>query len=145
MKIVVDANIVAMWVLNEDYSDLATKLRDLYIDGEITLYAPSLLRYEIANVLWKAVKYRQILNLDQALNALRDLLILCPKIVKLSRKDLKKVLLLAIDRGITTYDAAYIVLKEKIKGIFVTADKKLYNKVKNITGVYFITDINKIL
>ncbi len=145
MRVVVDANIVAMWILNEEYSELAVKLRDAYINGKIILYAPPLLRYEIVSVLWKAVKLRRIFGLDQALSALHNLLILSPKIIKLSRKDLRRALSLAIERNITTYDAVYLVLKEKIHGVFITADKKLYSKIKDIKDTYFITNVDKIV
>lgn len=37
--------------------------------------------------------------------------------------------------GITLYDAAYVELSRKLKCRFVTADKKLYEKVKSMKSV----------
>jgi predicted nucleic acid-binding protein len=40
---------------------------------------------------------------------------------------------------ITVYDAIFIALSKIINGIFVTADKKLYEKVKELKFVKFIS------
>src|SRR3989339_351481 len=37
--------------------------------------------------------------------------------------------------GITLYDASYIELAQRLKCRFITADRKLYEKVKGISGI----------
>jgi predicted nucleic acid-binding protein len=41
---------------------------------------------------------------------------------------------------ITVYDAVFIPLAKLIGAIFVTADKKLYEKIKELKFVKFITE-----
>jgi predicted nucleic acid-binding protein len=41
---------------------------------------------------------------------------------------------------VTVYDAIYIALAKLISGVYVTADKKLYEKVKELKFVKFISE-----
>ncbi len=50
-KVVADASVVAKWFLNEEFSEEATLLRDSFVKDELTISVPSLLNYEILNVL----------------------------------------------------------------------------------------------
>ena len=145
MIFVVDASVVAKWVLQEEYTDEAIMIRDKYINGEVKLYAPPLIRYEVSNTIWKAVTKRKVMSLRNAIKALENIFILLPKIIKLKRKDFIRALKLATKYDITVYDATYLVLKEITGGIFVTADKKLFRKIKKIKDVVFISDIRKYL
>jgi len=47
---------------------------------------------------------------------------------------------LSYDYKIAVYDAVFIALAKLINGIFVTADKKLYEKVKELKFVKFISE-----
>jgi len=145
MIIIVDASVIAKWALKEEYTDEAIMIRDKYIGGEIRLYAPPIIRYEVSNTIWKAITKRKVMSFDDGINALRNLFILLPEIVKLSEEDFLKALNISTKYNITIYDAAYLVLKEKLKGIFITADTKLFRKVKNMGNIVFISDIKKYL
>lgn len=54
MAFVVDASVVAKWVLPEPDSDIAVGL------GRYPLVAPALLQTECASILWKAARRREI-------------------------------------------------------------------------------------
>jgi predicted nucleic acid-binding protein len=47
---------------------------------------------------------------------------------------------LSYDYKIAVYDAVFIALAKLINGIFVTVDKKLYEKVKELKFVKFISE-----
>ena len=47
---------------------------------------------------------------------------------------------LAKQYDITVYDAVFVSLAKLIDAIFITADKKLYEKIKKLKFVKFITD-----
>lgn len=142
MIFVVDASVVVKWVLKEEYTDDALLIRDRYIDGKIKLYAPPLIRYEVANAIWKAVR-KKILDKLDAVKALENLIVLLPRIIKLKRENFLNALNLAIKYAITVYDAVYIVLRDIVGGVFITADRKLFDKVKKLKNIIFISDIKK--
>ncbi len=122
--LVVDASIVVKWFVPEQDSEHALKLRDAHAEGRITLYAPDLLVYEVAN----ALRYRADLaagDLESDIEALFlvDIMIMTPSSRSVSRAALK-----ARQYGVTVYDAAYMELAEDIGSQLVTADDKLYKK-----------------
>jgi len=119
-------------------------IRDKYISGEVQLYAPPLIRYEVSNTIWKAVTKRRVMSPRDAIKALNNIFVLYPKIIKLRKGDFLKALRLAIKYNITVYDATYLVLRDIIGGIFITADKKLFDKIKNMKNVVFISDVRKL-
>jgi predicted nucleic acid-binding protein len=57
-KIVVDASVAVKWFVEEEFSDLALKLRDMHVNGLVDLVAPSLMPYEVLN----ALKYSKSLH-----------------------------------------------------------------------------------
>src|SRR5438067_1407415 len=64
--VVVDASLVAKWILTEPYSLQATSLLQSWVDSEMRLLAPGLLTSEIANIVYKRV-VRSDLRRDEAI------------------------------------------------------------------------------
>jgi predicted nucleic acid-binding protein len=50
-------------------------------------------------------------------------------------KDIIKAAILGKQKGITVFDASYLILAQKLNTIFITADSKLFKKVKNLNFV----------
>ena len=50
-NLVVDASVAAKWFVPETDSDKAVTLRNRHVEGGLTLMAPDLLIYEVANAL----------------------------------------------------------------------------------------------
>ena len=48
---------------------------------------------------------------------------------------------LAFEHNITVYDAFYIALAKEIEFTFITADGRLYKRVKDLNFVKFIGDV----
>jgi len=56
MKYTIDASVMARWFIpGEEYEEEALKIRNDYAQGKIQLYAPTPIKYEVLNSIWKAV------------------------------------------------------------------------------------------
>jgi len=139
-KYVVDASVVAKWVLPvEMYQENALKLRNDNTSGRAELFAPTILSAEVANALWRAVKLKRLSEEDaqEALTTLGDTKIaLC----ELDWSQISKVLKIACMLDSAIYDAAYLFLSDKIDAQLVTSDTKLYEKAKENFNVLHIRD-----
>ncbi|MBD3229696.1 MAG: PIN domain-containing protein [Candidatus Lokiarchaeota archaeon] len=138
-KIIVDANVIVKWFIEEIYSDKARILRDKFIDGEIELLAPSLLYFEVLN----ALKYSQIFNKNDLNNAGVSLENYGFKIIPIKKNIRKQMIEIALDYDISIYDAAYIGLSKATGNILFTADKKI---IKNLPEEFetHVKDLSKI-
>jgi predicted nucleic acid-binding protein len=92
---------------------------------------PSLFFYEIANVL--ATKTR--LSAKDAAEAFSLIWNFDLETFSLGLDEFLEGIILSRQYGITLYDAAYIVLARKLGCPFVTADGRLYKKVKGLKEV----------
>jgi predicted nucleic acid-binding protein len=123
-RLVVDACVVLKWQLDdEDEVERAVALRDDFlIEEAVELSAPHLLIYEIANGIWSAAR-RARLEPEVAQDALANLLA-CG--IHLDSPPPERVLAVALDLGVTAYDAAYVVVAEQLRADLWTADRPLY-------------------
>ncbi|MDA4123546.1 MAG: type II toxin-antitoxin system VapC family toxin [Thaumarchaeota archaeon] len=123
--LVVDASVVVKWFVKEADSEDAVRLRDAHTDEELSLFAPDLLVYELAN----ALRYRSGLGdgeLEASVRALFDLdvALIAPTAASVSR-----AASLAREMDVTTYDSAYLALAQDIGSELVTCDKVFHDKV----------------
>jgi len=128
--ICVDASILIKLIVGEPGSDQVDALWESWIDDDMRIIAPSLLRYEITAVLRKKV-YRKQLSKELAAAALSaaldlseveyvDVPTLHPRALEIAcQYDLP-----------TAYDAHYLALAEIWECAFWTADRRLYRYVK---------------
>lgn len=123
MTLVVDASVVAKWVLREDGSDRANALRR---DGD--LIAPSLLASEVGNAFWKAERRGDIAR-DDAVAALRSVLGPFDELVPNEALH-ARALELAIDLRHPIHDCFYLALAERDGATLVTADTRLFAMAK---------------
>jgi predicted nucleic acid-binding protein len=125
--IVLDASVIAKWFLEEPKSSEALHYRDLHAQKKEIIIAPSILIYEMANLF----RYKNFIEKEivLALEALENFKI---EIFNLGFKDIIEAILLARERDITVYDSAYLLIALNFKCKFVTADEKLYKKVKDL-------------
>lgn len=71
--VVADASLALKWLLEEEYTPEALKLRDRWVRDETAVLAPALLPFEMANGLYKRVR-RGELQLDAAKTELTEFL-----------------------------------------------------------------------
>ncbi|MBU4298782.1 type II toxin-antitoxin system VapC family toxin [Patescibacteria group bacterium] len=126
--IVLDASVIAKWFIEEENTSSSLYYRDLQAEKKEIIMAPTLLVYELAN-LFRFKKDFSNAEITLALEALENFGI---RIVHLNFKDMGRVANFARDKEITVYDGAYIIVALDFGCKFVTADEKLYKKVKDL-------------
>jgi len=136
MLLVLDTSVILKWFLEENYSDIAVKIRKEFYEEIHEIVEPDLLLYEFVNVL----RYNPIYTKEDVEMAIDSLIETNFNIVLPTVKMLKDALHLAKKYDITIYDAVFISLAKLINAIFITADEKLYKKVKELKFVKFIAD-----
>jgi predicted nucleic acid-binding protein len=120
--LVIDASIAVKWVVEENGTPQALRLRQ-----RMKLIAPELLIAECANILWKKVQ-RGELSKDEALLAAR--LLQAAEIELLpTRILLEPATRIAIELDHPAYDCVYLALAIERDCRFVTADQRLLRKL----------------
>lgn len=132
-----DASVILKWFSNTGESDLekALELREDFGRRKIEIYATELLIYEIANVL----RYKNVLHeklIHKAITTIYDMDILLP----VSPQIMTTAVILAQKYSITVYNSTYLGFAQIAGCQLVTADKKLYQKIKDMPGIIFISD-----
>ncbi len=124
---VVDASVVVKWFVEEEHSKEARLLRDAYASGTLDLIAPSILPYEVLNALKYSGAFGEE-ELKEVVGTLDDFQL---TFYTLSGDLAKRVVELAMRKGITIYDASYVALAESLDALLYTADERLLRKVKS--------------
>lgn len=120
--IVVDANVVAKWLVPESGSLEALLLRTRH-----TFAVPDLLFSEMASILWKKCRRREIsdVDMDDALDALEK----AEFLIQDSRSILAETGRLSRTLDHSAYDCFYLVTAAVLKTVLVTADDKFLRKL----------------
>jgi predicted nucleic acid-binding protein len=127
---VLDAGILLATVQAESYTQHAKALIRGLAERSVKIAAPTLLRYEVVAVVRKWV-YRELTTPRNAQRAL-DMLLEYPIELYFDEALLKRGYELATDYDRpTAYDAQYLALAERLACDFWTADKRLFNAVKD--------------
>jgi len=136
MLLVLDTSVILKWFKEEDYTDVAIKIKEEFVDGLHEIVVPDLLLYEFSD----AMKYSKIFDRETIKESLYHLIELGIHIVIPTEEMLLKAIDMAYSFDITIYDAVFVSLAELINAVFITADEKLYKKVKELKFVKFLTD-----
>lgn len=126
--VVVDANIMVKWFIPEEYSREADALLDDHLDARVRVVAPSYALVEFTNALRKYA-VRQIIDRETVEEALSMLLEMDIEFRGVDQGLVRDALRYALDKGVTVYDAYYIVLARAIGAVFYTADEKLLRRL----------------
>jgi predicted nucleic acid-binding protein len=113
---VVDASVVAAIAFGEPEAERAAKLT-----GEAELVAPTLLRFEVTNTAWKKVSRHP----KQAGLIAAGLRLALELDINYIEVDHEAVLDLAVEKGVTAYDASYLWLSRALKAPLATLDHRL--------------------
>lgn len=132
--LVLDASVIIKWFTQEEKKEQAIKLRESYINGEIEIVVPDLILYEISNALRFNPNFQEK-DIKEAVQSLFDIEI---NIIVPIPEILERAVEIAYSKELTIYDAIYIALSQIIDFDFITADKELYEKIKEIKGVYLL-------
>lgn len=126
MTLVVDANVVIKWFIDEN---LRTQARHIF-KYQLELTAPDLLLAEVANIAWKKVRQQEIDN-DQARSIVAALSNYIPFLVPVSDL-IDAATKLALELNHPVYDCLYLACAQRF-GSGVTADRKFFNRIEKST------------
>jgi len=129
--VVLDTSVIIKWFIEEKGSKRALIWLERHIKGTEKIVIPSLFFYEIANVL----RYKKELPLNEIWKVIEYLFQLNLKIEEANPELIMRAVLLAREKEISVYDATFVVLAVIYHLLFYTADKKLYEKLKEFNFV----------
>ncbi|MDJ0903541.1 MAG: type II toxin-antitoxin system VapC family toxin [Xenococcus sp. MO_188.B8] len=129
---VIDANVGIKRFISDPLSAKTKQLLDTLSNPQTEIFIPDLFYIEIANIFWKYVRA----ELYPASQVQTDLYILkrFPFKVISTSELMGEAVSLAINFGISAYDAAYVALSRRVNAPLLTLDKKL---IKALAGSPF--------
>lgn len=130
-----DASILGCLLFNENVK-IVKKIKTIIINASVKkakICAPTLLPYEISNIIKNRV------GKDQSQNLFRDFANLPIELVNITSEQMAKILEMAGDYDVTTYDASYHYLGKFLDGTFITCDQKYFQKAKKLGGIELIS------
>ena len=131
-QIVADASFCGAWVLADESSGAAESLLARIISGSVQLVVPALWHYEMLNLLRSAVRRKRLAKEDL------DLTVEALERVPMTLEDLpgaparRRILHLAMQFDLSSYDAAYLELADRFKIALQTNDAKLVAAAKQL-------------
>jgi len=128
MTFVVDSSVALKWVLTEQDSAKAIKLRLDYRAGTHDLISPDILLVESAHALARAER-RRIIPLASADAYLLDIISTAPT-SHAHLPLLRRALAIASAERVGVYDCLYVALAEQELCEFITADDKLIRNLQ---------------
>ncbi len=123
---VLDSSVIIKWFRQEEIlAREALALRQAYLDGKIKIVVPTLLAWEIANVL----RFKHELSADDVRQAVTTLFAMGFEWVAPDPPLMDHTVGLAFAHETTIYDACFAALAEVRDTRFVTADDRLVDKL----------------
>ncbi len=132
-QLIVDSSVIVKWLNQQDEERLAQSdkvLRDA-TEGQVTLLAPELAKYEIGN----ALLMKKQLEISDAGITFKDLFIMPIQFIDLSEKLSKETYRIAKDLSITYYDACFIALAKQEEAKLVTDNPKHQGRTQEVTVI----------
>jgi len=129
--IVLDASVILKWFLPEEGQELALGFLENHSNNQEQIAVPELLYYEITNTL--SVKTR--LSQEAIVEAMSYLFDLSLAVFSLSQHEYIESMSLSRLYNVSVYDASYVALAKSLGTSFITADKRL---VQKLTGISFV-------
>ncbi|MBI1869498.1 type II toxin-antitoxin system VapC family toxin [Candidatus Gottesmanbacteria bacterium] len=127
MKIILDTSVVLKWFVDEAGSDTAREYLENFIKGNHQLLIPTLLFYELGNAcLQSSIPPQEISKIMELLQKLPF------EIEDIGYIAFRKVYQNAFEYHLTYYDASYVTLMQKHNCELITADQRLFRKLKEI-------------
>jgi predicted nucleic acid-binding protein len=140
--IVVDASVAIKWFLPEIHAADAERL----LGKGLKLIVPDLFYAEVGSILWKKQRRKEI-SIDMAGEILADF-----KRLPLYGHSIETLITAALEIATayqcTVYDSLYVALAHAEKGLLATADRALYNTLKDTPfakSLLWIEDVKEVL
>ncbi len=136
----IDASVASRFLLVEDLSDKAELFLKNFLEEIVDMRAPDLIKSEVGNTLWKAVK-QKLIRLNEASEKLSYFHKLRINSVELSERDYLEALAWAVRNEATYYDSIYVISSEKTSSTLLTADDTLYEKASGTVTTVHLRDL----
>lgn len=143
--LVVDASVAVKWHLpDEEHTEQARLLLRRFAGGLTELIAPNYIRYEVPNAIVVATRGRAPrISPERARQAIDEFLAL-----RLPVLDDDALITGAYGivqtRGCALYDAFYVALAERLQVSFVTADRRLYQRLAGSPYPVWLGDYTRV-
>jgi predicted nucleic acid-binding protein len=136
--VVPDTSVIIKWFRQgEILAEQALALRAAYLDGRIQVFVPSLLGYEMANVL----RYKDELTTVQVEEAIQSLFDMELAWVPPTAAMMRRAAAIARAADTTVYDSTFAALAESLEATFVTADERLVRRLAAWPFVRFLGEM----
>jgi predicted nucleic acid-binding protein len=139
--VVVDASVATKWHLpDEEHTDKARLLLTRFAQGKAELVAPDYIRYEVPNAITVATQGRKPrITQQQGQEAIEEFLSL--HIRTLDSNDLVlSAYSLVHQYGCALYDGLYVALQNRLNLPFLTADRRLYQRIQHLPSIIWLGD-----
>ena len=137
---VVDASVATRFLLVEELSDKADWLLQKFHDDAVELKAPGLVKYEVGNALWKAVK-QKVIDAHEASRKFSQFIKLKLDCVELDEQESLAALTWAMKNDATYHDSVYVKASEKTGAILLTADDAFYERASKEVPTVHLRDL----
>ena len=127
MICVLDTSVVAKWFLSEEGSEAAERFLDALAGGD-RVAVPSSFFYELAHVLWSQ---RRNGMTEKGAAAIWGDITRLPFLVTGWEELFPQALSFAYSFEISPYDAAFVVLARELGCELITADRRLWKRVRS--------------
>ena len=137
-RYVLDASVVVKLFVAEPLTDEARAFfAGVAQDGDARLFAPELLYAEVANVLWKYVRREEVSRgvAREGLRKLRELALEDVSVAVI----IDDALVLAMDHGVSVYDACYVAAARLVDAPLITADEALVRALGDAHAAEILT------
>jgi predicted nucleic acid-binding protein len=137
---VVDSSILFKWYRHpgdEEYVAQAVSILEGHLQGDFEIHVPDLLFYELGNIL----RFKERFVSKKALTILKETFELALQIHPIDPLLAENAFLYAQRHSITFYDASFVALSHLLNASLITADKKLFGKLKNLSSVIFLGNL----
>ncbi len=134
--LVLDASVIVKWFCEEEYTDIALRIRDRFFGGELNAVVPELMFYEVSN----AIRYNGVLSMEEKLELIDDVFSMDFDVVTSNKKILLEAMESALDTDTTIYDNVYLAVGRFKRCNLITADKVFRDKI-NTNEVIFIGEL----
>lgn len=137
---VVDTSVVFKWSRqprDEDHVPQAVSILERHLHGDLEIHVPDLLFYELGNIL----RLKESFVSKDALTILRETFALALQIHPIDPLLSEEAFQFARGHDITFYDASFVALSHLLQASFVTADRKLFQKVKSLPATIFLGNL----
>jgi len=127
-RYVLDTSVITKWYYKKEEEDLydASIIYDILGSKNYIFFAPDLLIYELLNI-YRIKLALDNLSINKIISELYDLIV----ILGINKDTFSKAFLTARKLNISFYDSIYLSLSEDLDALLITADKKLYEAVKD--------------